>query len=169
MMLRRTRLAALSLGILFVLCGIAENASAKDLQGRLGLGYNAQFSNTQATNGVPALSLKYGATKDLALEAVIGVATTSPGNSVFGAKIFKNLFYETNLNFYFLAGGGLVAASGNSGAEFIGGFGAEFFIPGIESLGFSTEFGGSFSNLTGTFILRTMGISFINAGIRFYF
>jgi hypothetical protein len=31
------------------------------------------------------------------------------------------------------------------------------------------ETGASFHNLTGTFVLRTMGISFLNAGIHFYF
>lgn len=145
------------------------SAHARDMQGRLGLGYNSEFSNQEGANAVPGISLKYGFTRDIASELIVGVATTTPGNSVFGVKFFKNLFYETNLNFYFMVGGGLVSANNNSGAEFLGGFGAEFFIPGLESLGFSMETGGSFSNISGSFALKTLGVSFLNAGIHFYF
>ena len=155
--------AALSLALL------AGSAHARDLQGRLGLGYNAQFANTTATNGVPAVGIKYGLTRDVAAEAVVGVATTNPGNSVFAGKFYKNLFFETNLNFYFLMAAGLVNANKKSGAQFLGGFGTEFFIPGLESLGFSMEVGGSFDNLSGSFALKTMGVSFLNAGMHFYF
>ncbi len=161
----------LALSFLSVLALLpAPQASARDLQGRLGLGFNNEFANATATNGVPGVSFKYAMTRDIAAEAVVGVATTQPGNSVFAAKFFKNLFLETNLNFYFMLGGGILNASNASGAEFIGGFGTEFFIPGIESLGFSMEVGGSFENLTtGSFALRTLGVSFLNAGMRFYF
>jgi hypothetical protein len=161
--------------LLFGLVSLISLASpwveARDLQGRVGLGYNGQFASSQVTNGVPGVSLKYAATRDIALEAIVGVATTSPGNSVFGLKFFKNLFFETNLNFYFLMGGAVLSANSQSGAEFLGGFGAEFFFPGLESLGFSMETGGSFGNIgTGTgFALKTMGMSFLNAGMRFYF
>ncbi len=147
----------------------SQSSFARDMQGRLGLGYNAEFANFNSGQGVPGISIKYGFTRDLAGEAVVGVATSSPSNSVTAVKFFKNLFYETNLNFYFMLGGGVVSAAGNTGAEFIGGFGAEFFIPGVESLGFAMETGGSFSNITGSFILKTLGVSFLNAGIHFYF
>jgi len=148
---------------------IAPAASARDMQGRLGLGYNSEFSNMQAVNGVPGVSLKYGLTRDLAGEVVVGVSTASPSNSVTGVKLFKNLFFETNLNFYFMLGGAILSGNSKSGAEFLGGFGAEFFIPGIESLGFSMETGGTFDNLSGSFVLKTLGVSFLNAGIHFYF
>lgn len=142
---------------------------AKDIHGQLGLGYNGQFANRTATNGVPGVSLKYGLTRDIAAEAIVGLSTGNPANTVTALKFFKNLFYEQNLNFYFLLGGGLVSANSRTGAEFMGGFGAEFFIPGIESLGFSVETGASFDNLSGSFVLKTMGVSFLDAGIHFYF
>src|ERR1041385_157999 len=69
--------------------------SARDLQGRLGLGYNSEFANFQVPNGVPAISLKYGLTRDFAIEGVLGVSTSSPRNSVVGGKFFKNIFFET--------------------------------------------------------------------------
>lgn len=145
-------------------------AHARDMQGRLGLGYNSEFANSAVTGQrVPGVSVKYGLTRDFAIEAIAGMSTRSPVNTVTAAKLFKNIFYETNLNFYFMLGGGILAANTRTGAEFISGFGAEFFIPGLESLGFSVETGASFHNLTGSFVLRTLGVSFLDAGIHFYF
>ncbi|MGK5083788.1 hypothetical protein WDW37_10840 [Bdellovibrionota bacterium FG-1] len=147
----------------------SSDALARDLQGRLGLGYNAEFANSSLGARVPGISIKYALTRDIASELVAGIATTSPINTVTGVKFFKNIFLETNLNFYFMLGGALLSANSNSGAQFMGGFGAEFFIPGIESLGFAVETGGSFDNLSGSFTLRTLGVSFLDAGIHFYF
>jgi hypothetical protein len=144
-------------------------ASARDMQGRLGLGYNSEFANSTVAERVPGVSVKYALTKDIAAEAIVGVATTSPSNTVAAVKFFKNLFFETSLNFYFMLGGGSLNANGRSGAQFIGGFGAEFFIPGLESLGFSVETGGSLDNMRGSFALKTLGVSFLDAGIHFYF
>ena len=144
-------------------------AHAKELQGRLGLGYNSQFANSSTTQRVPGVSLKYGLTRDIGIAGILGVATSSPSNTVTGIKFFKNMFYETNLNFYFMLGAALLNANSRSGAHFLGGFGAEFFVPGVESLGFSVEVGGSFTNITGSFVLQTLGVSFLDAGIHFYF
>jgi hypothetical protein len=147
----------------------SSDAFARDLQGRLGLGYNAEFANLQATNGVPAVSIKYGLTRDIDAEALVGVNTTTPTNSVTGIKLFKNIFLETNLNFYFMVGAGIISANAKASAQFLGGFGAEFFIPGLESLGLAMETGGSFDNVAGNFSLKTLGVSFLNAGMHFYF
>ncbi len=151
-----------------------SQAHAKDLHGKFGLGYNAQFQNYAQSGGVPGISLKYGLSREINMSLVFGIATTSPGNSVTALKFFKNIFYETNLNFYFMLGAGILGSADSAGAgltsaEFLGGFGAEFFIPGIESLGFSIETGASFCNITGSFVLRTIGVSFLHAGIHFYF
>ncbi len=150
---------------------VPASSFARDMQGRLGFGFNRQFSNysASASNAVPGVALKYGMTRDIAAEFVLGVATTTPGNSVTAVKLFKNFFYESNLNFYFLIGGGILGVNSSTSAEFISGLGAEFFIPGIESLGFSFEAGGSFTNVTGTFALKTFGASFLEAGMHFYF
>ncbi len=151
----------------------SPSSYARDMQGRFGLGFNREFENYRALSsptGVPAVSVKYGLTRDIAVEGVLGVATSSPLNSVTAIKFFKNIFYETSLNFYFMVGGGMVKVNDtNSGAEFLGGFGAEFFIPGIESLGFSIETGITLDNISGSFVVRTLGVSFLDAGIHFYF
>lgn len=147
---------------------LPHSAAAREMQGRIGLGYNSEFQNSTATNRVPAVSLKYGLTRDIGVEGLFGIATTSPANTVIGAKFFKNLLYETNLNYYFMLGGGILSASGNSGGQFLGGFGVEFFVPGLESLGFSFEVGASIDTLSGMTV-RTLGASFLDAGMHFYF
>lgn len=141
---------------------------AKDLHGRLGLGYNGQFANSVALNGVPGVSLKYAFTRDLGVQGIFGFSTSTPSNLVTALKLYKNLFYDTNLNFYCFLGGGIVAANSINGAQFLTGFGTEFFIPGVESVGFSMETGISGDNLSGAFVIKTLGISFIQAGIHFY-
>jgi hypothetical protein len=159
-------------GLIFfaLLVTLMPRAEARDLQGRLGLGFNAQFANQREVNGrVPAISAKYAVTKDIAFEGIIGLATTTPGNSVVAMKFFKTLFFENNLNFYPMLAGGLVTANATSGIDLQGGFGTEFFIPGLESVGFSFELGGELTNLSGSMVFRTMGASFLDAGMRFYF
>jgi hypothetical protein len=142
---------------------------ARELQGRLGLGYNSQFANSSASERVPGVSVKYGLSRDLAVELVFGMSTATPTNSVLGGKVFKNIFYETQLNFYGFGGGALLAAQNQSGIQMMGGLGAEFFFPGLESLGFSMETGASLDTVSGSMALRTLGVSFIDAGIHFYF
>jgi hypothetical protein len=144
------------------------SANARDMHGRLGIGYNGEFGYPTVTNGIPAISAKYGLSRDFAIEAIVGFATTTPSQSAFGAKLFKNFFFENNLNFFFFGGAGLVTATA-SGFEFMAGLGVEFFIPGLESLGLSMETGVSGSSASGAFALRTLGASFLNAGMHFYF
>ncbi|MGK5090107.1 hypothetical protein WDW86_21360 [Bdellovibrionota bacterium FG-2] len=154
---------------LLLVFAFAQNASAREIQGRLGLGYNNEFGNAPNYRSNPAVSLKYGLSRDFAVEGIVGIYTGAPGNSVAAGKVFKNIFLETNLNFYFMAGFGVLTGNSNSGIEALGGFGAEFFIPGIESLGFAVETGGTFNNMSGAYALRTLGVSFLDAGIHFYF
>lgn len=144
-------------------------ANARDMQGRLGLGYNAQFTTGKGGDGIPAVSFKYGTARDIAFAGVVGIDTSNPSTTLAALKFFKNIFFETNLNFYFMASGGYLAANSKSGLVAQGGFGTEFFIPGLESLGFSVETGATFDNVSGDFVFKTLGVSFLSAGIHFYF
>ena len=100
---------------------------------------------------------------------IVGLVSANPNNSVTALKLFKNVFFENNLNFYFTVGAGIVSGGGTVGGEFLGGGGAEFFIPGLESIGWTLEMGASATTLTGALVLRTYGFSFVDAGMRFYF
>lgn len=143
-------------------------AYSKNLSSRLGVGFIDQFSNSTPLKQVPAISAKYGLTKEINILGAFGLNTLDPTALTLGAKVFKNIFYETNINFYGAAGIGYLKRD-ESGVEFLGLLGAEFFIPGLESLGFSFEAGASLSNATGSFALKTVGFSFLNAGTHFYF
>jgi hypothetical protein len=163
------RRTAITGGILSLMA-FSSAAYARDMQGRFGLGYNSELANSSTLqNSVPGISIKYALSRDLAFEGIVGVATSTPKTTATGMKFFKNIFFETNLNFYGFLGGAVLSAGGTTGAQFLGGFGSEFFIPGVESLGFSIETGASLDNMSGHFVLRTMGVSFLDAGIHFYF
>jgi hypothetical protein len=172
--LNRSFLALLFL-LSFGLLASSQEGNARDMHGRLGLGFNAQFLNDQLQNSSPSISIKYGLTHDLALAAIAGLSTASPVNSVIGGKFLKNLFFERNLNFYFTIGAGIVTGTphfkkdSKVGFELINGFGAEFFLPSVESIGWSIEAGASLSNHAGSLALRTFGASFLKAGMHFYF
>jgi hypothetical protein len=113
--------------------------------------------------------MKYALARDIGTQLIVGVNTRAPASTVVGVKLSKGLFFETNLNFSAFAGAGMVSYQAQSGFEALAGFGLEFFIPGLESVGFSTDTGVSFGTSTGSFALRTLGVSFLNAGIHFYF
>jgi len=154
-----------SILMVLTLALLSANAEARELQGRLGVGYNSEF----AEGSVPSLSMKYALARDIGTELIIGVNTRAPASTVVGFKLSKGLFLETNLNFNAFAGAGMVSHQAVSGFEMLAGFGLEFFIPGLESVGFSTDTGVSLGTSTGAFALRTLGVSFLNAGIHFYF
>lgn len=148
---------------------LAFDSFGKDLSGRLGLGFTNQFSNSTSSRSIPAISLKYGVSKAIHVQPFLGFSSFSPTGFTLGGKLYNNIFYETNLNFY-----GAVALavlkSTYSGIEVLGLLGAEFFIPGIDSLGLLFEAGVSANNVsTGSFGIKTVGFTFIDAGMHFYF
>lgn len=149
---------------------VSHPAFAKNLTGRIGLGYNGQFSSSSQTNGVPAISVKIGVAPGGMIELIGGFYSGANGTGVAAFKYMSTLHAEEYANFYLLVGGGLVSAAGRSGTEFMGGVGTEFFIPGVDSVGISFEAGVSAENLTaGSYILKTFGASFLKAGMHFYF
>jgi hypothetical protein len=148
---------------------------AKDLTHRLGVGYADQ-------TGVDAPSLqgKYWISPELGFSVDLGI-NTGGNDSAFGllAKAYKVIFPEENLNFYMGGGAGLISeklsvASGgdgknNSGFELMTFIGAEFFLPGLESLAFSFEAGVGVISIRSDSEFKTIGHSPLNAGMVFYF
>jgi len=61
-----------------------------------------------------------------------------------------------------------VVGTTNSGFELGAVVGGEFFLPGLENLGFSFDTGVGVTNVSSV-RFRTIGNSFLNAGIIFYF
>jgi hypothetical protein len=150
----------------------ANPVSAKELFGRVGVGYNAQFANSSLVNGTPGVSIKYGIAPRSMIEVIAGFYSGSGGSGVFAAKYMQTVHSESYANFYFLGGAGYVIANQRKGAEFLGGLGTEFFIPGVDHVGISFEAGMSaetLSSASGSLVLKTFGVSFLNAGMHFYF
>jgi len=142
---------------------------AKDMVGRLGVGMTNQF-----INGIPALSLKLQRTPLYAIGAMLGVKFSNKdhGGYAGGVKLYRNIFDEPNLNFY---GAGAVSlininSGGNdsTGVQVDATMGSEFHLAGLESLGFSVEFGFTLSHLYNDFTLETMGNHLIRAAVHFY-
>lgn len=154
--------------ILLLFISFGSLAQAKDLTSRLGVG----IKNDNSFN-LPSLATVYYPSPDLAVTGGLGIDTAS-GASEFGfdVGVRRLIFREEHMNFYF---GGQVAivnqeANGtkNSGFELNGIFGAEFFLPGLESLAFTFEGGLGVSSLNST-RFRTIADDPFHAGIVFYF
>lgn len=156
--------------VFFGLLTGATVAQAKNLNQRLGVGYK---NNTIID--VPSIAVQYYPTAEYALYSSLGI-DTQKDNSKFqlnvGAK--RNLFMGTEPNMNFFVGGQVgtvtdeVAAKKESGMELQAFVGAEFFLPGLESLSFTFEAGLGMSTVDSA-RFRTLGNDPLRAGILFYF
>lgn len=144
-------------------------AQAKDLASRLGIG----FRNTLVTTELPSVATIYYPSPDIGLVASLGVDTQEQ-NSMFALAggIRRIIFKEDNMNFFGAGQAAIVnqevAAEKDSGFEMAATVGGEFFIPGLESLGFNFETGMGVTTVKKT-RFRTLGESFATAGMIFYF
>lgn len=145
---------------------------AADLRGRMGIG----FSN-QLANDLPAISLKVQQSKTFALGGLVGFKSDED-NTLYGVglRFYRIIFDEPQLNFYLA---GLVATqsyldpatdSTKSGYQVDGTLGTEFHFSGLESIGFSFEFGISARNTDpeGGSSFQTLGDHFLKAAVHFY-
>src|SRR5690606_32676095 len=89
-----------------------------------------------------------------------------------GLKVYRIIFEEPLLNFYMA--GTLASLSyeenekARSGYQFDGTMGTEFHIEGIESIGFSFEFGLSYNKGPNGRTFETLGDNFLKAAVHFY-
>jgi len=158
---------ALFLTITFVVVLFSGQSMAFDRISRLGIGYSGQLKN-----GVPAISFKLQKSKSFAFGGVLGLSNKDNGGGTGAAiKIYRNIFDEPHLTFYGSVLGGIITKKTNSHTD--SGFqadltlGSEFSFPGLESLGFSIEFGASFYKLN-NFVSETVGNNFLVSAVHFY-
>jgi hypothetical protein len=142
-----------------------------DLRGRMGIGMSNQLAND-----IPAISLKIQQSKGFALGAIAGFRSNQD-NTLYGAgiKFYRIIFDEPQLNFYLA---GLLASENfvdttnkiQSGYQVDGTMGSEFHFSGMESLGFSLEFGLSVRKASdqGGSSFQTLGDNFLKAAVHFY-
>jgi hypothetical protein len=148
----------------FLLC---SSTFATERIGRLGIG----FTN-QVKNGTPSLSFKLQKSKSFAFGGFFGIDTSDNGGWDAGLKLYRNVFDEPFLTFYAHAMGALInkktsAIEDKSGFQFDIGMGSEFSFQGLQSLGFSLEFGISLYKLD-DFSIQTKADNFIVGSVHFY-
>ncbi len=164
---------ALNLGLMFILAlGVIfslmpSEAHSMDRRGRLGIGYSNQF-----ILDLPAISFKHQRSRSFSYGGIFAIDTERNGGFGAGIKVYRNLFEEPQLNFYTA---GLLAIlndkrpglSDKRGFQADWTFGSEFSFSGLQSLGFSFEFGISLNKVE-EFKVQTTGHQFITGAIHFY-
>ncbi len=153
---------------IFFAFSFANSVFAKDMQQRLGVGYRNSF-----VVDVPAVAVNYFFSNEIATQFSIGIDTQKDNSrSAYGLGLRRTIFKEANLNFHI---GGQVAlvnqeisGSSSSGFDLAALSGVEFYMSGLENLGFSVDTGIAMSSVQQT-RFRTLGQSFLSAGIFFYF
>lgn len=141
---------------------------AKDLTNRLGVGYRDTL-----TTGRPALAVQYYPTREYGVIGAIGVDTQDQNSSSsFEGGVRRMIFREDNMNFFMGGTMAMISATtsgvSQSGYELGAHVGGEFFLTGLDSLGFNFQVGVSVAS-TNKVRFRTTADSPITAGIIFYF
>ena len=122
----------------------APAANAKDLRNRFGVGFNNQFGHAAS------LSARYGLPMpdqviNLQVEILAGVDVASGSDTTdsisAGARVLYGLVAEDNMNLYAAAGLGWVSTGDSSALRVQPGLSAQFFLFGLENLGFSADWG----------------------------
>lgn len=157
----------------FVVMGLLLGVSvqAKELSNRLGVGVKKNEGVGNST--LPELAMVYHFAPDLSVAAGMGIDTEKDKSRfTFNAGIRRIVFKEENMNFYMGGSLGLVnfedSGDKQSGFELNALFGAEFFLPGLDSLAFTFE-GGVGILSADNVRFRTIAGGPFNAGIIFYF
>ena len=116
-----------------------RSADAKDLRGRFGMGFNNQFGH------VSALSVRYALpTPDpvinVQVEGNFGLDTQT--DAVFsGGRLLYGVIAEDNMSVFAGGGIGVLSDGGESSLRLAPTMGADFFLFGLDNLGFTVEWG----------------------------
>ncbi len=159
------------LAVIFVVWGNIT-ASAKDLTGQLGLGFNQQLRSAN-------LSARQWKSRKIGWEGIFGFRIGEAGykNVEMGGKILYVIREEENMNVYATGGIGFSIFKGmevlgvEPDTEFnlrmVGGLGVEFFFQGLPNLSFGAEVNMGYSDID--FSSFGIEIDTIGVGIHYYF
>ena len=135
-----------------LLC-VSHDAAAKDLRGRIGAGFNQQFGH------VSALSVRYAIPTNshainIQIEGNFGIDTSTTATfdpekdklvterSVFsGGRVLYGVVAEDNMNLFVAGGVGILTNSDSNTVRLQPSMGADFFLFGLDNLGFTVEWG----------------------------
>lgn len=150
---------------------VAGTVSAKDLKGKVGLGFNSQLSQT----GMDSVSAKYWVNNDLGFQGIFGFTFSDDYDEVdLGGKVMYKLIDEENMYVAGIGGLGMSRVDPDVGDDdtgwwLSGGVGLEYFFSGLPNLGFSTEVSIVFSDYYDNSSFNTAADTAISAGIHYYF
>ncbi len=147
---------------------LPASASAKDLNGRFGVGAE------QASSGLSTLSFRIGfptgkPTTNIGLGIDAGIDTlSSTGTTDYfgGARLYFGVVAEDNMNLYLGVAAGYASTDGVSAIRVGPNLGAEFFLFGLENLGFLAELQLNV-DIGGSLRISTFGAPAI--GFHYYF
>lgn len=157
----------LALAIMALSCLSATDAQAKDLSGRLGVGFNNQFA------GLSSLSARWNLPSStdtsIAIEANLGFSMMAGSDDAFfaGGRGLYGIVKEDNMTLSVGAGVGFLSEATQTAFRFQPVMSAEFFIYGLENLGFLLEWGVNF-DLSSETEIHTMSGS-PSLGLHYYF
>ena len=159
--------------ISFFVLSFTVTANAKEMGSRLGVGYRDAYSFE-----LPSLAAIYYPSSLYAVVGALGVDTQeNASKSAVSVGLRRLVFLEDSLNFFM---GGQVSMVSLERANTTGGYdtksgfelsalvGAEFFLPGLDNLGFSFETGVGIASIDKV-RFRTLGDHMLRAGMFFYF
>ena len=150
---------------------VAGTVYAKDLKGKVGLGFNSQLSE----NGMDSVSAKYWVNNDLGFQGIFGFTFSDNVDELdLGGKVLYKLIDEDNMYVAGIGGLGMSRVDPDQGSSdtawwLSGGVGLEYFFSGLPNLGFSTEIGFQISDYNDNTSFGTMADTFVSAGIHYYF
>lgn len=141
------------------------------LMGRLGMG-TANF----LMPNISTLSMKLQRTRSSAVGGIFGLNSGNDAtNYAIGLRYYKIIYDEPQLNFYSFGSAAYFTHQNSldpeetlNGHQIDGGFGTEFSFQGLESVGFSFEFGAGFFKYDGDSGFRTIGTDIIRSFVHFY-
>jgi hypothetical protein len=148
----------------------SASSHAMSLLGRLGIGMSKQL-----VTGMETLSFKIQRNRALAVGGLFGLqSNTESTNYAIGGKLYRLIYDEPQLNFYSAATGAFFSYQNSSSGETENGyqieasFGTEFSFQGLESIGFSFEFGAGYTKYDGQSTFRTLGHNVVSSAVHFY-
>ena len=121
---------------------LAPTAEANDLRGRFGLGFHAGLGSVSAISVRYALPTKSPAINvQLEVDGGFAAGDSVDTELVAGGRLLYGLVAEDNLSLYGAAGAHYVAMGPIDFVRVQPALGAQFFMFGLENLGFGVEWG----------------------------
>lgn len=165
---------------LIALCCVAPAAQAKDLRKKVGVGFDSQLSlGSDGVAGPTSLSVKYtlpasDKTVNIQLEALLGLSVVEnrAANLVGGGRFLYTVIAEDNCNVFVGVGGAYIqgddvdTVDGAIRIQPLGG--VEFFLFGLENLGFTASLGLNV-DLGNPVSISTTAATVGNLGVHYYF